>query len=262
MKISVIGAGAMGGSMVKGLLQVDSLRARDITVSDPSAAALAAFKGTGATLTTNNQEAAAAGDVVVVVVKPWLVKTVLEDIKASLDYNRQMLVVIAAGVPSADINDWLSKGNGMLQPTLFLAIPNIAIAMKASMTFLVPVNATPRQTDVITEMFDAVGETIITSEKLLPAGTALASSGIAYAMRYLRAASEGGVELGFKASDAQRIVMQTMKGAVKLLQTSGMHPEAAIDLVTTPGGVTIRGLNAMEQAGFTNSVIRGLKASL
>ena len=155
----------MGGSMVKGLLQVDSLRARDITVSDPSAAALAAFKGTGATLTTNNQEAAAAGDVVVVVVKPWLVKTVLEDIKASLDYNRQMLVVIAAGVPSADINDWLSKGNGMLQPTLFLAIPNIAIAMKASMTFLVPVNATSRQTDVITEMFDAVGETIITSEK-------------------------------------------------------------------------------------------------
>lgn len=252
----------MGGSMVKGLLQVESLRARDITVSDPSAAALAAFKGTGATLTTNNQEAAAAGDVVVVVVKPWLVKTVLEDIKASLDYNRQMLVVIAAGVPSTDINDWLSKGNGMLQPTLFLAIPNIAIAMKASMTFLVPVNATSRQTDVITEMFDAVGETIITSEKLLPAGTALASSGIAYAMRYLRAASEGGVELGFKASDAQRIVMQTMKGAVKLLQTSGMHPEAAIDLVTTPGGVTIRGLNAMEQAGFTNSVIRGLKASL
>lgn len=252
----------MGGSMVKGLLQVDSLRARDITVSDPSAAALAAFKGTGATLTTNNQEAAAAGDVVVVVVKPWLVKTVLEDIKASLDYNRQMLVVIAAGVPSADINTWLSKGNGMLQPTLFLAIPNIAIAMKDSMTFLVPVNATQRQTDTITGLFDAVGETIITSEKLLPAGTALASSGIAYAMRYLRAASEGGVELGFKASDAQRIVMQTMKGAVRLLQTSGMHPEAAIDLVTTPGGVTIRGLNAMEQAGFTNSVIRGLKASL
>jgi pyrroline-5-carboxylate reductase len=80
-------------------------------------------------------------------------------------------------------------------------------------------------------------------------------------MRYVRAASEGGVELGFKAADAQRIVMQTMKGAVELLQASGMHPEAAIDLVTTPGGVTIRGLNAMEEAGFTHAVIHGLKAS-
>jgi pyrroline-5-carboxylate reductase len=68
------------------------------------------------------------------------------------------------------------------------------------------------------------------------------------------------VELGFKADDAKNIVLQTMKGAVKLLQSSGMHPEQAIDLVATPGGVTIKGLNEMEHAGFTSAVIRGLKA--
>ena len=79
-------------------------------------------------------------------------------------------------------------------------------------------------------------------------------------MRYIRAASEGGVELGFKADDAKQIVMQTVVGAVKLLEATGMHPELAIDLVTTPGGVTIRGLNEMEHAGFTSAVIRGLKA--
>jgi pyrroline-5-carboxylate reductase len=79
-------------------------------------------------------------------------------------------------------------------------------------------------------------------------------------MRYVRAASEGGVELGFKADDAKQIVMQTMRGAVELLQATGLHPEAAIDLVTTPGGVTIKGLNEMEHAGFTSAVIRGLKA--
>jgi pyrroline-5-carboxylate reductase len=105
-----------------------------------------------------------------------------------------------------------------------------------------------------------MGQTIITEERLLGAGTTLASCGIAYAMRYVRAASEGGVELGFKAGEAQKIVMQTMRGAVELLQATGMHPEAAIDLVTTPGGVTIKGLNEMEHAGFTSSVIRGLKA--
>lgn len=81
-------------------------------------------------------------------------------------------------------------------------------------------------------------------------------------MRYIRAASEGGVELGFKADVAKDIVMQTVLGAVKLLQASGMHPEQAIDLVTTPGGVTIKGLNEMEHAGFTSAVIRGLKAGL
>jgi pyrroline-5-carboxylate reductase len=79
-------------------------------------------------------------------------------------------------------------------------------------------------------------------------------------MRYIRAASEGGVELGFKANDAKQIVMQTLRGAVELLESSGMHPEQAIDLVTTPGGVTIKGLNEMEHAGFTSAVIRGLKA--
>ena len=109
-------------------------------------------------------------------------------------------------------------------------------------------------------MFDMLGTTLLTDEQHLGAGTTLASCGIAYAMRYIRAAAEGGVELGFRADDAKRIVMQTMRGAVELLQATGLHPEAAIDLVTTPGGVTIKGLNEMEHAGFTSAVIRGLKA--
>ena len=79
---------------------------------------------------------------------------------------------------------------------------------------------------------------------------------------YIRAATEGGVEIGFKAHDAQQIVQQTVKGAVALLQATGNHPEAEIDKVTTPGGVTIKGLNEMEHAGFTSAVIRGLKAGM
>jgi pyrroline-5-carboxylate reductase len=146
------------------------------------------------------------------------------------------------------------------QPALFLVIPNIAIAQMESMTFMVPVGANEKQTTTIKEVFDEMGKTLITDEKHLAAGTTLASCGIAYAMRYIRAASEGGVELGFKADDAKKIVMQTMEGAVSLLEASGLHPEAAIDLVTTPGGVTIKGLNEMEHAGFTSAVIRGLKA--
>lgn len=251
----------MGGSMVKGFLLSQSLQPADMVVSDASQQALNAFQDTGVKTTTDNHEAASWGDVVFVVVKPWLVEPVLQDVKPFMDYQRQTLVVVAAGVASADIASWMRKDGEVAEPPLFLAIPNIAIAQKASMTFLVPISATASQTECVKALFDEVGQTIVTTEKLLPAGTALASCGIAYAMRYVRAASEGGVELGFKAADAQRIVMQTMKGAVELLQASGMHPEAAIDLVTTPGGVTIRGLNAMEEAGFTHAVIHGLKAS-
>jgi pyrroline-5-carboxylate reductase len=260
MKISVIGAGAMGGAIVDGLLKGDYVKNEDICVSDASRRAIERFAHSGANITTENRMAAIGGDVVFVVVKPWLVEHVVKGIRDALDYERQKLVVVAAGVKGEDLKEWLSR-DGQLLPT-WLCIPNIAIAQLASMTFLVPVTheATPQQTQQVKDLMDSMGQTLVTEERLLGAATTLASCGIAYAMRYVRAAAEGGVELGYKADDAKRIVLQTMRGAVELLQATGLHPEAAIDLVTTPGGVTIKGLNEMEHAGFTSAVIRGLKA--
>ena len=248
----------MGGATVEGLLKAGHA-GKDICVSDPSATVLDKFEALGVTTTTDNSRAVGAADVVLVVVKPWLVQQVLTGIKEALQPDRQQLVVIAAGVPSKDIQGWL----GNQCPPLFLCIPNIAIAQLQSMTFLVPCGAVPsHHTGQVKALFEQMGQVLVTDEQHLAAGTTLASCGIAYAMRYIRAASEGGVELGFKADDAKHIVMQTMRGAVELLQASGLHPEQAIDLVTTPGGVTIKGLNEMEHAGFTSAVIRGLKAGL
>ena len=255
MKIAMIGAGAMGGATVEGLILGETFRNEDITVSDPSQAVTERFTQKGVSVTNDNGVAVAGADIVCVCVKPWLVERVLLGIKDELDASKQILVVIAAGVASAKIREWLPEC-----PPLMLCIPNIAIAQLASMTFLVPVTTTAEQTKLVRNIFDEMGQTIITDEQHLPAGTTLASCGIAYAMRYIRAAAEGGVELGFRADDAKNIVMQTVMGAVKLLEASGLHPEAAIDLVTTPGGVTIKGLNEMEHAGFTSAVIRGLKA--
>ena len=259
MKISIIGAGAMGGALAEGLIKGDYIQNEDICVADPQRASREHFANMGITATPSNQLAAQGADVVCVVVKPWLVEQVLKGIKDVLDYSQQMLIVVAAGVSSESIKTWLDKGSNMI-PT-FLVIPNIAIAQLQSMTFVVPAaGAEPQHTEQIKTLFDSLGKTIITQENHLAAGTTLASCGIAYAMRYIRAASEGGVDLGFKADEAKEIVMQTMKGAVELLEASGLHPEAAIDLVTTPGGVTIKGLNEMEHNGFTSSVIKGLKA--
>jgi pyrroline-5-carboxylate reductase len=259
MKIAMIGAGAMGGATVEGFIKSEFFQNEDITVSDPSLQVVEKFAQQGVCATTENAVAAQGADVVMVCVKPWLVEQVLMSIKDSLDPQNQVLVVIAAGVKSESIRGWL----GEQCPPLFLCIPNIAIAQLQSMTFLVPcAAASQQQIELVKNIFEQLGQVIITDEQHLAAGTTLASCGIAYAMRYIRAAAEGGVELGFKADDAKQIVMQTVLGAVKLLEASGLHPEAAIDLVTTPGGVTIKGLNEMEHAGFTSAVIRGLKAGL
>lgn len=248
----------MGGAIVEGLLKSHYVDAESICVSDASADAVKRFADKGANTTTDNSVAAKSGDMVIVVVKPWLVERVLLQVKDVMDYGRQQLVVVAAGIKGEQLKTWMQK-DGQL-PAMHLAIPNIAIAQLASMTFLVAVEAKPQHTEQVKALFDAMGQTLLTEEHLLGAGTTLASCGIAYAMRYVRAASEGGVELGFKADQAKDIVLQTMEGAVKLLQATGLHPEAAIDLVTTPGGVTIKGLNEMEHNGFTSSVIKGLKA--
>lgn len=251
----------MGGAFVDGMLKGSIFQSADITVANPTEKKLERFAIKGASVTTDNKVAAVGADIVSIFVKPWLLEGVIKEIKGELDYRRQKLVVCAAGIKATQIKEWLDKGDNTLPP-IFLVIPNTAIAVKASMTFIVPVGATAEETRLVASIFDDLGESIVTEERLLGAGTTLASCGIAYAMRYIRAASEGGVELGFRAADAQRIVQQTVKGAVELLQANGTHPEQEIDKVTTPGGLTIKGLNEMEHAGFTSAVVRGLKAGL
>ena len=256
MKIAIIGAGAMGGALAQGILNAKAVAAKNLFVADPSREALERFAKQGAHVTTYNREAVQEADFIFLVVKPWLAEEVLEDI-ADLLTTEKCLVSVAAGVGSASLNQWAGD-----KCSLFMAIPNIAIAHRASMTFLTPVNAADELTGQVKALFDEMGKTCVCDETHLPVGMALASCGIAYAFRYIRAASEGGVELGFKAGQSKEIVMQTLKGAIALLEADNVHPEEAIDRVTTPGGYTIKGLNAMEQAGFTNSVIQGLKASI
>ena len=260
MKIAIIGAGAMGGAMADGFIKSGAVKPADISVANPTAQKLEHFALQGASVTTDNKTAAEGADIVVIAVKPWLVEQVVNELKPMLNYTRQTIITVAAGISGSQFTAWLKKDDAV--PQTFIVIPDTAIAVLASMTFIVPVNATADTTAIVKTLFDNVGQTMVTDERRLSAGMTLASCGIAYAMRYVRAAAEGGVELGFKADMAKDIVLQTMKGAVELLQANGNHPEAEIDKVCTPGGLTIRGLNEMEHAGFTSAVIRGLKAGV
>ena len=239
MKIAIIGAGAMGSAVATGLWPLD--QDVEIAVSNPSPGPFEKFRDKGYFLTSDNAEAVRGADVVILAVKPWIIESVIKELKPVLDYSRQTVAAIVAGVSGEQLCEWFEKDSQL--PQMMIVMPNTAEAV-----------------GTVERIFNRLGSTMVIDEAHLPAATALASCGIAYAMRYVRAASEGGVELGFKASQAQQIVLETLKGAVELLQVPGAHPESEIDKVTTPGGLTIRGLNEMEHAGFTSAVIRGLKA--
>lgn len=260
MKIAIIGAGEMGGAFAAGLLKGDLFKAEDITVANPHENKLQRFKQLGASVTTDNKAAVTDADFITIAVKPKVVKTVVDELKDSLDYDGQVIVNMAASVSIVQLSEWLEKDGKV--PEIVQALPNIGIAEKASMTFLSPAPQSSRHLSQVEAIFNSVGKTHIVEESLLSSGTAFSGCGIAYIMRFVRAASEAGVELGFEADDAKNIVVQTMQGAINLLNANGGNPEAEIDKVTTPGGMTIRGLNAMEQAGFTNAVIQGFKGCL
>lgn len=258
MKIAIIGAGAMGGAVARGLLAV-GVSPESLCVSNRTSAKLQAFADAGCATTSDNCVAATGADVVVVAVKPWILPDVLRQIAAVTDAEHTILAVIAASVTCAEIDSWIEDkyAGGAL------VMPNTAMNVRRSMTFAVPL---PKSKDVpsqITEIFEKLGTVKAIDEAHLPAAMALASCGIAYALRYVRAAVEGGVQMGIRASEAQDIVAATIEGAAALLtEQPSAHAEVEIDKVTTPGGVTIRGLNAMEAAGFTNAVISGLLASI
>lgn len=252
----------MGGAVARGLAKGSIVPAADIYISNPSTQKLEVLKREFPEIntSTDNCAVAAAADIVILAIKPWKVMEVVEEIKPRLDYKRQAVASMVGGLGIAQLTEWLDKGDGVL-PATYLIIPNTAIATMSSMTFIASARSTASQDAQLLDIFNELGEAMLVDEGLIPAGTSLASCGIAYALRYIRAAMEGGVELGFRADDAKRIIMQTLRGAADILEANGSHPEAEIDRVTTPGGLTIRGLNAMEAAGFTPSVIEGLRAS-
>ncbi len=265
MKIAIIGAGNMGGAIATGLAKGSIFKPADIICADKSQENLDKLQTTtpGLTVTTDNKQAVYGADIILLAVKPWLIEPVIDEIKYVLDYSSQQIGSIAAGVTFEQLNSYLLKRGEEenASPTLFRIMPNTAIAVGSSMTFVSASNASEEQEDFMVKLFSELGNAILIEERLMTAGTALASSGIAYALRYLRAAMEGGVELGFYPQQAQEIVAHTMKGAVDLLLANQTHPETEIDKVTTPGGITIKGLNEMEAHGFTTAVIKGLKAS-
>jgi len=139
-------------------------------------------------------------------------------------------------------------------------MPNMAIAIRESMTCLCAAEGEHEALDVVGPLFEAVGRTLVLPEDLMVSATALGACGVAFFLRSIRAASQGGIEIGFHPEEALLMAAQAARGAASLL-LEGDHPESAIDRVTTPRGCTIAGLNELEHQGFSSAMIQGIVAS-
>lgn len=258
MKITVIGAGNMGGALIKGWAKAGN---HDITITARSQKKIsrlsAEFPQLHATL--DNKAAVQDADLIILAVKPWHIPNVVNEINSLLNLNNQIIVSVAANVKTEQVREML----GCPTAKVFYAMPNIAAEYGESMTFIAAAEGVPlADTNIVEDLFREVGDVMVCEERLMGPGMMMAGCGIAYVMRFIRAMQEGGVELGFYPEDAKNIALQTMQGAVTVLKETGLHPEAAIDRVTTPGGVTIKGLNELDHTGFNNSVISCLKAGM
>lgn len=255
MKVAIIGAGNMGGAIALGMAKGTIVNAKNIVVADPSKANLYRLiqQVPEMNTTANNADAVKDADIVILAVKPWLVEIVLKDLPLK---EQQILVSIAAGVSTEKLAGYTN--NGM---TIFRLIPNTAISQMASMTFVTSNNATKEQQQLILDIFNEMGLAMPIQEKDMGAATALASCGIAYALKYIHAGMQAGIEMGIYPKDAMTMVAQSMKGAAELILNNDTHPATEIDKVCTPGGITIKGINELEHNGFSSAIIKAMKAS-
>jgi pyrroline-5-carboxylate reductase len=254
-KIAIIGVGNMGSAIAVGLIKSGFMQPKDIIATDKRESSLEEMRKLGVTVNTDNLEAVKAAEVVLLAVKPYHIAQVIEEIKSELNSGK-ILLSIVAGVSIGEISEMAGK-----ELPVFRVMPNTAIALQESLTCISSNKNAASHKKYVIEMFDKLGKTIEIGEELMAAATVLSSCGIAYALRYIRAAMQGGIEIGFSAEMAQFITAQTVKGATELILQSGNHPEREIDKVTTPMGVTITGLNEMEHRGFSSSLIQGVMAS-
>ncbi len=254
--LAILGGGNIGTALAEGFLAGGDLPPSSITVTRRRVEKLSALQKKGIRTTHDNRQAVQEARMIFLTVRPGQVHSLLEEIASLLDPSRHIVVSVVTNFSIQEIESFTGETMPVVR-----AMPNTAVAVRESMTGLAA-NGPGRE--VLTEveaLFTRVGRTYIIEEKLMAAATILNACGIAYFLRVIRAISQGGIQIGFHASEAQMIAAQVAKGAAQLLLHSGIHPEEEIDKVTTPRGVTIAGLNEMEHHGLSSALIKGIVAS-
>lgn len=255
-KITIIGGGNLGIAIAEGLIADSFVAPKNITITRRRIALLGELAAKGVNVSQENSKAAQSADIIILAIKPYQIKKILQEISPVLKPKKQILISVVTGYTLDEMKSDIGK-----EMISFRAMPNTAIAIGESMTCLATNNGSKNDVELVTAIFDKLGKSVMINEELMEAATVLGASGIAFSLRFIRAATQGGIEMGFDAKTAELIASQVVKGAASLILEHKNHPESEIDKVTTPQGCTIVGLNEMEHQGFSSSLIKGLLSS-
>ena len=253
MNVHIIGGGNLGTSIAIGMAKFTE--GNQVTVTRRNTANILHLEQLGVTVSKDNQHNIQNADIIILTIKPYQVDTVLAEILPAITNK-----TIASAVSGLSIENLQNKIGANHQAVRIM--PNIAAQFGASATCIAFQESNKEAAQNVVRLFEGLGTAPIIDEKLMDAATVLAASGTAFALRYIRASMQAGIEIGFDWQTALAISAQTVKGAAEMLLEEKTHPEQLIDRVTTPQGCTIAGLNEMEMHGFSSSLIRGIKTSL
>lgn len=256
-RVAILGGGNMGIALAKGMVASGKYAPAAITLTRRNLQALESLEKQGYNVTSDNARAVEEADIVILSMLPQQLDFVLDAVADKIDVQRHLVISIVTGVMVTDIVERVGK----MGLQVIRAMPNTAIAIRESMTCIAGNKASQENLSLVKEIFEAVGDTVEIEEELMTSATALCACGIAFFLRSIRAATQGGTEIGFHAADALRMAAQTAKGAASLLLHFQSHPESEIDKVTSPKGCTIAGLNEMEHNGFSSAMIKGIRTS-
>jgi len=255
-KIAIVGGGNIGGAIVRGLLRSGKIPAENIILTRRNVEKISEFANLGIQVTADNHKALSNAEIIIFAVLPSQLLSLIDSLKDAIDKEKHILVSV---VTAFTLQEIIQRSGS--EAAVVRVMPNTAAAVGESMTCLCASPEHQAALEMVKQIFDQIGSTLVIPENLMSSATILGACGIAFFMRYIRAASQGGIQVGFHAAEAQFIAAQTARGATSLLLESGNHPEREIDKVTTPMGCTIAGLNEMEHNGLSSALIKGIVLS-
>lgn len=243
-KIGFIGTGKMGEALIKGILHSKLVAPDKVYASDADQVRLKSLERSHKINTCkDNCEAVQNSDIIIIAVKPQVVPKILEEIKGSI--RKQVIISIAAGVPIGTYENSLPEGTKVVR-----VMPNIAATvLEAASAVCSGTSVTAEDEAVAISIFNSIGKTVMLPEHLLDAVTGLSGSGPAYIFMIIEALADGGVFEGLDRSTARTLAAQTVLGAAKMVLDDGAHTGELRDMVTSPGGTTIRGIRVLEDRG-------------
>jgi len=254
--VAILGGGNLGRALAMGWAAAGHLPPERIAITRRQIGKLADLADAGFAVGCDNGDAVRRSEVVVLAVQPQQLAALAAEIRPVLDPGRHRVISVVSGVSVRELAEQLGGDVPLVR-----AMPNTAVAIGESMTCLSANGASRELLAEAKQLFDLVGRTLVIPEEMMTAATALCACGVAFFLRSVRAASQGGIEIGFHPEDALFLAAQTARGAAALLLGEGSHPESQIDRVTTPRGCTIAGLNEMEHQGFSSAMIKGIVLS-